>query len=213
MTRSFRNLLLAAAALLVLPAQATSFDAVLAQVSQVLTQATGTASATSAGAPKEPDIEIAFSPNQGALDLVIKNIASARSTLDVMAYSFTSAEVTRALLQAVKRGVNVRLIIDQEQNFKPGNGYAKTMSAMSALGTAGAQIRVISRYPSFHHKVAISDGKHVQTGSFNYSHAAATRNAENVIVLWNAPQAARIYSRQFENHWNEADPFQGRPQR
>jgi phosphatidylserine/phosphatidylglycerophosphate/cardiolipin synthase-like enzyme len=36
----------------------------------------------------------------------------------------------------------------------------------------------------------ISDGKHVQTGSFNYSQAAAKSNSENVLVVWNNPDLA-----------------------
>jgi delta-aminolevulinic acid dehydratase/porphobilinogen synthase len=36
-------------------------------------------------------LEIAFSPNEGAEDLVVKLIDSARSEIRVMAYSFTSA--------------------------------------------------------------------------------------------------------------------------
>lgn len=188
-------------------AQANTAETILAQLSGVIAQAAG--SSASQTVPTEGSVEVAFSPNRGALELVLKNIQASRSTLDVMAYSFTSVEVTRALLQATKRGVRVRVLVDQDHNFKPGAG-SKPLSALSALVTAGAQVRTVSAYAIFHDKVAISDGRHVQTGSFNYSHAAATRNSENVIVLWNAPQVARVYLEHYERNWQLGQPFTGR---
>ena len=41
--------------------------------------------------------EVAFSPNEGSLALVLKAIDSAHSEIRILAYSFSSAPVTRAL--------------------------------------------------------------------------------------------------------------------
>jgi phosphatidylserine/phosphatidylglycerophosphate/cardiolipin synthase-like enzyme len=48
----------------------------------------------------------------------------------------------------------------------------------------------------------IIDGLTLETGSFNYS-AAASRNAENVLVLWNASSVANSYEQQWQKLWNE----------
>jgi len=36
----------------------------------------------------------------------------------------------------------------------------------------------------------VVDNLHTQTGSFNYSQAAARSNSENVVVMWNNPSVA-----------------------
>ncbi|WP_425323370.1 phospholipase D-like domain-containing protein [Arsenophonus nasoniae] len=44
----------------------------------------------------------------------------------------------------------------------------------------------------------------VETGSFNYTQSAASRNAENVIYLRNRPDIAEKYTREFNRLWSEA---------
>jgi phosphatidylserine/phosphatidylglycerophosphate/cardiolipin synthase-like enzyme len=61
------------------------------------------------GAPAHAtSAEVAFSPNRGAMDLVIRTIASAKSNIRIAAYGFTSKPIALALLQAHKRGVDLR---------------------------------------------------------------------------------------------------------
>ena len=61
-----------------------------------------------------------------------------------------------------------------------------------------------------HDKTIISDGRHLQTGSFNYSRAAASSNSENVLVLWNAKSVAQDYTVHFNSRWQQGVPFNGR---
>lgn len=154
-------------------------------------------------------VEIGFSPNGAALGLVIKTIRSAHKSIDLMAYSFTSADVTKELLAARKRGVAIRVVADYKQSIESSSSRY-SISALSSLVTSGAQVRLTSEFSAMHDKVIIADGMHVQTGSFNYSKAAATSNSENVIVLWNAPQVANAYSKHFQSRWGNASPFRGR---
>ena len=155
-------------------------------------------------------VEVGFSPEGGALALVLKTINSSSKTLDVMAYSFTSSEVTRALINARRRGVQVRVVVDEKQNFSSeGSKYA--MSALSSLVNAGVEVRINGNFASFHSKVIISDSAHVQTGSFNYSKAAANSNSENVVVMWGLPAVASQYSAHFKDRWSNTKAFTGRP--
>ena len=155
-------------------------------------------------------VEVGFSPEGSALALVLKTINSSTKTLDVMAYSFTSADVTRALINARRRGVQLRVVVDEKQNLSSqGSKYA--VSALSSLVTAGAEVRINGNYAIFHDKVIISDGAHVQTGSYNYSKAAANSNSENVVVMWGSPALATQYSAHFKSRWSNAKPFTGRP--
>lgn len=54
-------------------------------------------------------IEVAFSPNNGATETVVKAVSEAKHSLLVSAYSFTSKDIAEALLDAKKRGVEVKL--------------------------------------------------------------------------------------------------------
>lgn len=165
-----------------------------------------TVSPSAAVVQSKGTIEVAFSPNQGAEELVLRVIDSAKTDLRVMAYSFTSAKVTAALVRAVKRGVPVYVLADKKHNLAVA-GSPKAKSALSTLHLAGAQVRVVGAYAIFHDKAILMDGVTVQTGSYNYSQAAATSNSENVIVHWNNPELAAVYGKHFLRNWNASEPF------
>ena len=151
-------------------------------------------------------LEIAFSPNAGAQALVLKTIASAQREIHMLAYSFTSAPVTQALLSARKRGVSVQLVVDQAHNLKQDNS-GKARSALSALASAGAEVRTTSAFAIHHDKVIVVDRRHVQLGSFNYSAAAESRNSENVLVNWDNPALASAYLQHFTRNYAQSVPF------
>lgn len=156
--------------------------------------------------PATGTLEIGFSPRGGAESLVLKVIDSAKVDLKVMAYSFTSAKVTSALLRAIKRGVSVSIVADEENNLGP-KASSKARAAFSALAEAGAQVRVIDAFAIHHDKVLIGDSRNVELGSFNFSEAAATRNSENVVVHWDNPALAKVFASHFARNWSLAKPF------
>jgi phosphatidylserine/phosphatidylglycerophosphate/cardiolipin synthase-like enzyme len=153
-------------------------------------------------APATGEIEIAFSPNQGAEALILKAIASARTDLRVMAYSFTSSPVTAALLAAKKRGVDVYVVADYKHNAGEDRS-GKARAALSTLATAGVHVRTVDKYAILHDKIVIADKLHTQTGSFNYSAAAAKSNSENVLVVWNNPRVAEAYLGHWASRWRQ----------
>jgi phosphatidylserine/phosphatidylglycerophosphate/cardiolipin synthase-like enzyme len=151
-------------------------------------------------------IEIAFSPDEGSENLVKKVINSATNEILVLSYSFTSQPITRALLDAKRRGVNVVLVADYKNNIeedRSGKGHA----ALTELKQAGCVVKTISVYPIHHDKVIIADRKTVEIGSFNFSDAAAHKNSENVEVNWNNPQLAEVYIKHFQRNYRQADNY------
>ena len=139
--------------------------------------------------------DVGFSPNGSSLQLVLKSINSAKKSIHVAAYGFTSKPIAEALLNASKRGVEVKIVADEKSN-------SGKYSATRYLANNRIQVKLDGNYPIFHHKFMIIDGSTLETGSFNYS-AAASRNAENVLVLWNAPSVANSYEQQWQKLWNE----------
>lgn len=158
-------------------------------------------------APAGQQIEVGFSPKQGAEEVVLKVINSSTKSLRVAAYSFTSAPVVSALLAAHKRGVEVAVIVDYRNNFVEGcgdRGACKGKRAVGTLVNAGIPVRVIDKYAIFHHKFILADSKHMELGSFNYSASAATRNAENAMAIWNNPEVVATYAAKWNAYWAEA---------
>jgi phosphatidylserine/phosphatidylglycerophosphate/cardiolipin synthase-like enzyme len=154
-----------------------------------------------AAAPPQPRMEVGFSPGD-AEALVIRVIDGARATIEVAAYSFTSRPVASALLRARDRGVTVRIVADRSQR-------TARYTSVRYLARQGVPVRIDSRYSIMHDKFLIVDERTVETGSFNYTRAAALRNAENVVVLVDAPAVAAAYAREWQRLWAESAPFDG----
>jgi phosphatidylserine/phosphatidylglycerophosphate/cardiolipin synthase-like enzyme len=164
--------------------------------------------AITAKAPASAQEEFGFSPEGSARSLVLKFVNSTTQTLDIMAYGFTSQDITEAIVAARRRGVTVRLIVDEKANISDDRMGA-SQKALTRLVKAGAQVRTIHKYPIHHDKVMIADGLHLENGSFNFTAAAQAHNSENVSVRWNNPKAAAIFTQHFLSRWNQGAVFLG----
>lgn len=151
---------------------------------------------------KAGQIETAFSPEGGAEKLVLKVIDNSERRLKVAAYSFTSANIVRALIRAKRRGVDVEVLVDEKANKGKAN-----QAAMNLLVNEEIPTRTISSYAIHHDKYIIADGMTVQTGSFNFSAAAAKSNSENVIVIWNQNSVASSYEKHWDSRWIRATDY------
>jgi phosphatidylserine/phosphatidylglycerophosphate/cardiolipin synthase-like enzyme len=58
-----------------------------------------------------------------------------------------------------------------------------------------------------HNKIIIIDNTTVITGSFNFTKAAEERNAENLLVLKDAPELVKLYTENFNVHVMHAHPY------
>jgi phosphatidylserine/phosphatidylglycerophosphate/cardiolipin synthase-like enzyme len=152
-------------------------------------------------------IEYAFSPGESAEKLVLKVIGSAQSEIRVMAYWMTSASIVKALIAARHRGVDVAVVSDHETNVaQDKSGKAKV--ALSSLANAGCRVRTVSAYPVHHDKVIIVDRETVETGSFNFMKNAATKNSENVLVVWKNAELAKGYLKHWNNRFSSGKDYE-----
>ena len=150
--------------------------------------------------------ESGFSPEGSASRLVDRAIDHAQHSIRLAAYSFTSTDVVRRLIEAKQRGVDVAVIVDEKNNLvEDRSGRAR--AALNLLVNAGIPTRTINVYLSFHDKSMVIDGKDVETGSFNYSAAAATKNSEHALVLWDCPLMAEPYLNHWQSRWPQAVDF------
>lgn len=143
------------------------------------------------------DIRVGFSPEGSARSLVMETIGSAQSSIRMMAYSFTDPDVMKALVNASKRGVDVRIVIDEN-----GNTSAASREAIKTMRLMKIPLRIDSDFTIQHDKIIIVDEITVQTGSYNYSRSAAKKNSENVVVLSNMPDIASQYLEHWQDRWD-----------
>jgi phosphatidylserine/phosphatidylglycerophosphate/cardiolipin synthase-like enzyme len=147
--------------------------------------------------PAGASFDLGFSPGGSSLDIVLKAISSAKSTLDIACYEFTARDIAAALEAAAHRGIKVRVVADYKAAH---NRY----SQIPVLKAAGIPVRLDDHYAIFHHKFMVIDSVSVETGSFNYTTAAIEHNAENALVLWNILPIATRYTTEFEHLWAES---------
>ena len=150
-----------------------------------------------------PPIEVYFSPRGGVTDAVVRTLDSAQTSVFVQAYSFTSAPIAKALVDAHKRGVHVEVILDKSQR-------TEKYSSLDFLYHAGIPTWVDARHGIAHNKVMILDGKVVITGSFNFTKSAEESNAENLLIIRDKV-LARLYLANWQTHREHSQQYLGKP--
>ena len=148
------------------------------------------------------DIEVYFSPNGGCTDAVVKALGNAKQSVYVQAYSFTSAPIAQALVEAHKRGVQVKVILDKSQR-------TEKYSSADFVAHAGIPVQIDAKHAIAHNKVMIVDEEAVITGSFNFTKAAEESNAENLLVIHNKELAGR-YLENWKKHAEHSEQYEGR---
>jgi|ERR1051326_869708 phosphatidylserine/phosphatidylglycerophosphate/cardiolipin synthase-like enzyme len=149
------------------------------------------------------DIEVGFSPEGTAQTLILKVINNARSSIKLSGYSFTSPVIVKSLLNAKRRGVKIEIVVDEKSNRSKNSKIA-----LRLIKDSNIEVRTTNLYAIHHDKFIITDGENLQTGSFNYSKAAAERNSENVIVVWHNKEVANKYLRHWESRFNNGINYQ-----
>ena len=151
----------------------------------------------SAGAERA-DVQAAFTPGDNIALMIIERIRAARSSIRMQAYLFTDPRIANALAGALKRGVRVDIVADGTQEEAGGT------PRLGALRRAGARVFLTEMPGAAHNKVIIIDadrpGAAVITGSYNYTRAANSRNAENVVIISGSPGLARRFVDNFDYH-------------
>jgi phosphatidylserine/phosphatidylglycerophosphate/cardiolipin synthase-like enzyme len=149
-----------------------------------------------------PTWQVYFSPHGGCTDAIVKELNKAQSTILVQAYSFTSAPVAKALLNAYKRGVKVEVILDKSQK-------TQKYSSATFLYNQGIPTKIDAQHAIAHNKVMIIDGETVITGSFNFTKAAEENNAENLLVIRDKKLAEK-YIKNWQEHAQHSEVYVGR---
>ena len=150
-------------------------------------------------------VEAYFSPGGKCTKVIVAEINAAKATIYLQAYSFTSAPIAKALVDAHKRGVKVTALLDQSNR-------TQKYSSADFLAHAGIETYIDSKHAIAHNKIIIVDGVSVITGSFNFSKAAEDKNAENVVVIRDSRIAA-TYEQNWWSHFEHSEAYASDPSR
>lgn len=139
--------------------------------------------------------EVHFSPGDACRKRITDLFRSAKQSADACVFTITDDRITDAILSAHRRGIQVRVVSDNEKAFDPG-------SDLERIKDAGIPVAVDTSPHHMHHKFALFDRKLVLSGSYNWTRSAADMNEENVIVSDDA-RAIAAFQREFDRLWKE----------
>ncbi len=140
-----------------------------------------------------------FSPNGECTDLLLEAITQARLEILIMAYSFRLPAVAQALIAAHKSGVKVEVVMDKSERHE---GFTPAVM----IANAGIPVYLDGKHAVMNNRVMIIDGKVVMTGSFNFSPASETMNAENILIL-QSKELANIYRENWLSHKQHSEKY------
>ena len=135
------------------------------------------------------NIDLCFTPPSGCAAVIVGAISKAKESIYVQAYGITSPPIVEALIRVQNRGVKVRILLDKS-NLKD------KWSKMADLLKANIDVSIDKMSGITHNKVMIIDEHIVITGSFNFTRAADSRNAENVILIDDS-----VVAKQYLQNW------------
>jgi phosphatidylserine/phosphatidylglycerophosphate/cardiolipin synthase-like enzyme len=150
-------------------------------------------------------IQVAFPPDENANALILQALREAKKTVLVQAFSFTSNEIAFALIEAKRRGAEVRMIVDGEQLEKLDN------NRVGLVARAGIPVWLDEQHQSAHNKILVIDAETdrpiVVTGSMNFTYSGQFKNAENLLVLRGNKPLAEAYAANWRRHREHSRPF------
>jgi phosphatidylserine/phosphatidylglycerophosphate/cardiolipin synthase-like enzyme len=149
-----------------------------------------------------PSWAVYFSPNGHCTQAIIQELDKAKTSVLVQAFSFTSAPIAKALLNAHKRGVKVEIILDKSQK-------REKYTSADFFVNSGIPTKIDSAHTKAHNKVMVIDGATVITGSFNFTRAAEEKNAENLLIIRDKALAER-YTKNWQDHAGHSEAYAGR---
>ncbi|HQG27854.1 MAG TPA: phospholipase D-like domain-containing protein, partial [Candidatus Ozemobacteraceae bacterium] len=179
-------------------------------------------------------INVAFGPStpeaEGLDDAFISFVDAAESTLDMAFYEIRLDNIVDALIRAHKRGVAIRLVVDndnylfrqapveegdeeadpagnEEQILHSGSRAAavspKLNPFIQRLVDAGIQVHDDeNRAALMHNKFAVRDGRWVWTGSYNLTDTCSYRNVNNAVWI-DSPELAEVYTAELEEMYEK----------
>ena len=136
-----------------------------------------------------------FSPGDTCLRRLRDLMRGCKATLDICVFTIADDRLTDAILECHARGVQVRVVSDNDKQHDSGSDIAR-------LRDRGVPVRLDDAPYHMHHKFALVDGCVLANGSFNWTRSATHNNDENLVVTDDA-NLVRVFGLQFGKLWQQ----------
>ena len=124
------------------------------------------------------ELEVYFSPKDKPSKRIIELINNAKSYIYMPTFLITHEEISKALINAQKRGIDVRVIID-------ANSTSTRNTKHKILRRNGILLKTENYAGKLHEKTIIIDDLYLITGSMNFSNSGENKNDENLLIIKN----------------------------
>ncbi len=121
-------------------------------------------------------------------NMILKDIKGAKKTIDLATYNYTDTKTAEALIDAVHRGVKVRMVVDEDNYNK---------KVVDDLRSGGVKVISAQSNGLMHAKYIIIDSAVVISGSANMTLASFSYD-NNFMIRLESADAAKIFTAEFE---------------
>ena len=136
-----------------------------------------------------------FSPGDKCKNAIIQHLGLAQQHVDICVFTISDDDIANKILDIHKRGINVRIITDNDKVNDRG-------SDIHMLSQAGINTKTDSTDDHMHHKFALIDHRFLINGSFNWTRSASERNQENVVITNNKALITK-FADYYDKLWDE----------
>lgn len=147
------------------------------------------------------NVEVLYAPHDAPLDRVVILYQHAKRYIYVSVYGLTYPRAVQALVAAKKRGVDVRMLTDQERTQE-----VKQNTALQTLRLAGIPIRVNQHEGLMHLKQVVIDDEINASGSMNHTTSGNFYNDERMDIITDHGISVKARE-QFLSMWNDHARF------
>lgn len=138
--------------------------------------------------------QVYFSPqDKGITDQLIPLVDNAKKYIYIPAFLITHKQFTQSLINASKRGVVVRVILDSTNTHT-------SASKLKLLRQSGILVKTENYAGKLHSKSLIIDDIYTAIGSMNFSRSGEGANDENLLIIKNR-EIALFYKTFFQYLW------------
>jgi len=120
-------------------------------------------------------VDAFFSPGTACASRLISLIDGSSKSIDVCVFTISDDNISDALVGAYRRGVDVRIISDDDKSLDKG-------SDINRFKQLGLNVRMDNDPSHMHHKFAIFDRQTLVNGSFNWTRSASKYNREDIVI-------------------------------
>ena len=142
------------------------------------------------------NISVYFSPiNKTTTEQILPLIKNAKSYVYIPAFYLTRKSIIYELIEAKKRGVDVKIIVDETS---VDGKYVD----VDFIKNNNLELKVENWAGKMHTKSMIIDDEKLVIGSMNFTKQGENVNDENCLIIKNAPILTKKYKEHFLELWN-----------